>query len=159
MLGLQQRFQAGLSFHKKTTHIMAAIVISGLLNVGLNFWLVPLFGYMGAAVTTFVSYAFLLALMVVLSRRYFVWGFPFKTLGRADCGSAAMGAVLYLVGNSLTSCPVTNLIVAACIGVPVYLAVLFILREPQREEIEELLNLRKRILRRIQRPIQGSRNR
>ena len=40
---------------------MIVIIVSGLLNLGLNFILVPRYGYIAAAVTTFISYAFLLA--------------------------------------------------------------------------------------------------
>lgn len=146
LLGLQQRFQLGLAFHKKTYLIMIAVVVSGLLNLGLNFLLIPKYGYMAAAVTTLISYAFLLVLMIIISRRYFVWDFPFKTLGRVACASAIMGAIVYPVGSSLTSSTLVNLIAGVCIGVVVYFGVLLLLREPQKDEIQELSTIRKRIL-------------
>jgi O-antigen/teichoic acid export membrane protein len=146
LLGLQQRFQAGLVFRKKTTHIMAAIIAAGLLNLGLNFWLVPRFGYMAAAVTTLISYALLLAAMVVVSRKHFVWDFPFKSLGKVAGASAVMAAIVYPVGHWLTSSTLVNLIAGICIGVVVYLAMLFLLREPLKEEIEELRAVRRKML-------------
>jgi O-antigen/teichoic acid export membrane protein len=148
LLGLQQRFQAGPAFYKKTTHIMAAIIASGLLNLGLNFWLVPRWGYMAAAITTLISYAFLLATMVVISRRYFVWDFPFKSLGKVALASAVMAAIVYPIGSWLTSYALVNLIVGICIGIVVYFAMLLLLREPTKGETQELRALGRKILRR-----------
>jgi O-antigen/teichoic acid export membrane protein len=148
LLGLQHRFQAGLTFHKKTTHIMTVTIIAGLLNLGLNFWLVPRFGYMAAAVTTFISYAFLLAVMVFVSRKYFVWDFPFRSLGKVALASAVMAAVVYPIGNWLTSSALVNLIVGVCIGVVVYFVVLFLLREPNKGETQELRAMWRKIFRR-----------
>lgn len=149
LLGLQHRFQLGLAFYKKTYLIMIAIVVSGLLNLGLNFLLIPKYGYMAAAVTTLVSYAFLLTMMIFVSRRYFVWDFPFKTLGRAACASAVMGAIVYFIGNSLTTSNLVNLIVGICSGVVVYFGMLLLLREPQKDEIQELQSVIGRILGRV----------
>ena len=140
-LGLQQRFQAGLVFHKKTNLIMISIITSGLLNLGLNFLLVPRYGYMAAAVTTVISYAFLLVAMIIVSRRYFVWEFPLKSFAKIALASGVMGAVVYPVGNSFTSSTLLNLILGTCVGVVVYCLMLFLLREPQKEEIQALRSL------------------
>ena len=145
LLGLQQRFQAGLVFHKKTFLIMITIVVSGLLNLGLNFLLIPKYGYMAAAVTSLISYAFMLAIMIFASRRYFVWNFPFKTLGKVACASAIMGVIVYPVGNSLTSSTLANLFAGISIGILVYFLMLLLLREPHKEEIQELHSLTQRI--------------
>jgi len=148
-LGLQHRFQAGPVFYKKTNFIMFSIIASGLLNLGLNFLLIPKYGYMAAALTTLVSYAFLLFLMVVVSRRLFIWRFPFKSLERVVCASAIMGVIVYFVGNSLTPSTWINLVLGICLGVIVYFVMLFLLREPQKDEIQELRTVKSKILRRI----------
>ncbi len=144
-LGLQQRFQSGLVFYKRTNLIMAAVIVSGLLNLGLNFWLVPIYGYMAAAVTTFISYAFLLGVMIIVSRKYFVFDFPFKSLAKAACASAVMAAVVYPVGNSITSSAMANLFLGIVVGIVVYILMIFLLREPQKEEIQEMRIIRARI--------------
>ena len=148
-LGLQHRFQAGPVFYKKTNFIMYAIVASGLLNLGLNLLLIPNYGYIAAAITTLISYAFLLFLMVVISRRFFIWEFPFKSLERVVCASAIMGAIVYFVGNNSTLSTSINLISGICIGVVVYFGILFLLREPQMEETRVLCNFKNKILERI----------
>jgi O-antigen/teichoic acid export membrane protein len=141
LLGLQWWAQQGLLLYKRTNIITYAVVGAGLLNIGLNFLLVPEYGYIAAAATTFVSYAFLLMLMIIVSRRFFVWKFPFKSLGKITCASVVMGAVIYPVGNSLTSSTLLTLVVGISVGTVVYLLMLFLLREIQEEEIQELRGL------------------
>ena len=144
-LGLMQRFGAGLSFYKKTHLVMFCIIASGLLNLGLNFLLIPKYGYMAAAATTFISYAFLLMSMIFVSRRFFVWEFPFKSLGKISGASAVMGTVVYHMG-SLTSSALISLISGMLVGAVVYVVMLLLLRELQKEEIQELQELKSRIL-------------
>ena len=146
-LGLQQRFQAGPLFYKRTHFIMFSIVAAGLLNLGLNFLLVPQYGYRAAAATTLISYVFLLLLMVVISRRLFIWEFPFRSLAKATYASVIMGMVVYYVGNSLTSSVLVNLILGICVGATVYFLMLLLLREFSKEEIQMFHLLKQRVLR------------
>ncbi|MDY6794606.1 MAG: flippase [Actinomycetota bacterium] len=145
LLGLQQRYQSGLIFHKKTPHIMLATVASALLNVGLNFWLVPIYGYMAAAFTTLVSYAFLLIGMIVFSRKHFTFEFPYKSCGRAVLACLVMGAAAYWVGEYATSSNVVNLFSGIIVGILVYFAMLGILGEFRAEEIEALKSALRKI--------------
>jgi len=145
--GLNQRFGAGLSFSKKTHFFMYSLIISGLLNLGLNFLFIPKYGYMAAAVTTLISYAFLLLLTIIFSRRFFVWEFPFKSLAKAMCASSLMGIVVYHIGNSLTSSTLLNLILGVVIGVIVYFLMLFLLQEFKPSEIQAVLDLKTKITR------------
>lgn len=145
-LGLQQRFHAGFLFYKRTGIMTFAIVASGLLNLFLNFLFIPRYGYFAAAITTLISYAFLLFLMITLSQRFLVWQFPFKTLARVICASIVVGVVVYYVGNSLTSWNWLNLILGVLLGVLVYSTMLFLLREFQPEEKEAVKQVLKKYL-------------
>lgn len=137
-LGLQQRFQAGFLFYKKTSFITFAIVSSGLLNLFLNFLFVPRYGYFAAAITTLVSYVFLLFLMILLSRRFFVWQFPFKSLAKAACASAIMGISVYFVRIRLISSTLINLVFSVFLGGLIYFILLFLFREFQSAEKEAM---------------------
>jgi len=148
-LGLQQRFQVGLLFYKRTHFIMFSVIASGLLNLALNFLLIPQYGYIAAAFTTSISYAFLLFLMIIVSQRFFVWQFPFKSLAKVMCASSVMGIVVYHIGNNLTSSTLFNLILSIAVGVVVYFAILFLLRVPQKEELQELRIVKGKILGRM----------
>ena len=134
LLGLQQKFQMGFIFHRKTWNIAIAIIAGGLTNVVLNLLLVPRYGYMAAAVTTLIGYAVLLTVMVVTSRKFFVWDFPFKSLGRATLASIIMAAAIYPLSNSLTASPLVKLIVAVPLGLALYLALILLLGEVQPNE-------------------------
>lgn len=65
-----------LFLEKKTGLIPVVTVISGLVNVGLNLWLAPRYGIMGAAWATFVSYGLMLGLAWFIARR--VYPFPYE---------------------------------------------------------------------------------
>lgn len=149
LFGLQHRFQAGFIFHKKTRILTVAIIVSGLVNVGLNLLFVPEYGYMAAAITKLVGYVVLLAITIIFSRRYFVWRFPYKSLVKAAIASAVMASVVYLVGNSLTDSPLLNLISSICIGSIVYIFMLFSLHEIRDEEVKLLSEIGRKIYRRI----------
>ncbi|MBA7510562.1 lipid II flippase MurJ [subsurface metagenome] len=144
-LGLNQRFGVGLSFYKKTHFFMYSLIISSLLNLGLNFFFIPKYGYMAAAITTLISYVFLLVLTVIFSRRFFVWEFPFKSLAKSTFASAIMGTVVYYIGNNLTSLLWINLILGIFVGAIVYFAALLLLREFEQSEIQAILGLKNKI--------------
>lgn len=145
-LGLQQKFQAGLLYYKKTNFIAFAIVLSGLLNLFLNFLFIPRYGYFAAAITTLISYAFLLFLIIIFSRRFFMWKFPFNSLLKVSCSSTIMAIIVYYVGNSLTSSVLMNLISSICIGMAVYFLILLLLREFSQEEIQMFHLLKRKVL-------------
>lgn len=146
-LGLQRRFHDGLLLFKKTNFIAISIILSGLLNLFLNFLFIPKYGYFAAAITTLISYAFLLALMIIFSRRFFIWKFPFNSLLKVSCASAIMGIVVYYVGNSLTSSVLMNLILSICIGGTLYFLILLLLREFSQEEIQMFYLLKRKVFR------------
>jgi O-antigen/teichoic acid export membrane protein len=145
-LGLQQKFQAGFIFYKKTSFIAFLIVASGLLNLFLNFSFIPKYGYFAAAITTLISYSFLLFLMVIFSRRFFVWKFPFKSLVKVICASGIMGMAVYFVSNSLSSSVVVNLISGVCSGIVLYFLILLLLREFSKEELQFIHLLKQKVL-------------
>jgi len=133
-LGLQHRFQAGFIFYRKTGYITFSIFASGLLNVMLNFIYIPKYGYFAAAITTLISYAFLLFLMVIFSRRFFVWKFPFRSLINTTSASIVMGLIIFNIGNKLTSSVLINLIFAISLGELIYFMLLFLFQEFQAGE-------------------------
>jgi O-antigen/teichoic acid export membrane protein len=50
------------SYRKRTGLISLNTFIAGFVNIGLNYWLIPIFGYTAAAYTTFASYILLFVL-------------------------------------------------------------------------------------------------
>jgi len=146
LVGVSNIFSEGLTFHKRTDLLMFCYLGAGLLNIGLNFVFIPRYGYIGAAVATLSSYAFLLLLTINISRRFFIWEFPFKSFLKVAFSSAVMGIIVYPVGNSLTSSTLINLISGVCIGVVSYALMLLLLNELLKEETNEILSITRKIL-------------
>lgn len=69
---------------KKTKVIGIASTISALINIGLNLWLIPLYGMMGAAIATFAAYMILFLIHDFVVRRmdgyHYQWTFYIKGL-------------------------------------------------------------------------------
>ena len=61
----------GLLITKKTTLTSLAIAVGALLNIGLNFMLIPRFGMMGAAVATLAAYFAAFLLMYMFAQKYY----------------------------------------------------------------------------------------
>lgn len=145
LLGLQKRFNDGLLLCKRTNPIAFSIIAAGFLNILLNRVFVPEYGYFAAAITTFISYAFLLFVMVLFSRRFIIWKFPFVSLLRVSCASTIMGLIIFYVGNNLTSSALINIIFGIGIGVGVYFFALLILGEFSKEEIKVFTLLKHKV--------------
>lgn len=148
--GLQQLFYPGFGFYKKTHFIMLSLIVSGLVNLGLNFLLIPRFGYIAAAATTLISYTFQMVLVVLISRRFFIWKFPFRSLVKVICASVIMGFVIFFLGNDLTSSTIANLLCSIVFGFTVYFVILYLFGEFNSEEKDSirkcLLGLKFKIL-------------
>ncbi|MCD4811372.1 flippase [bacterium] len=144
-VGFSHRFSTCLGYHKRNDLNMICFLGAAVLNVLLNFIFIPTYGYIGAAATTFVSYAALLFLEIIISRRFFIWNFPFSSLGKTALASAVMAAVVYPIGNSFTSSVVMNLILGVAVGVVVYTLMLFVLREVNKQEIQTMKDIKARL--------------
>lgn len=100
--GLSQIVSTGLLIAKHTHRIAVNQVLAALVNLGLNFILVPRYGFVAAGATTLVGYVILLALQAEAGRRCLSWSFPFRTLRNVAIGSAASSlaaAGLYAVSG------------------------------------------------------------
>ena len=149
LVGFSHRFSTCLGYYKRSDLNMICFLGAAVLNVLLNFIFIPTYGYMGAAATTFASYAFLLFGEIIISRRFFIWDFPFKSLGKAAFASAVMAAVVYPVGNKFTSFVIVDLILGITVGVVVYTLMLFVLREVNRQEIQAMKAIKARLFIRL----------
>jgi O-antigen/teichoic acid export membrane protein len=93
---------------------MVTAVIGAALNVGLNFWLIPSRGPMGAAVATLVSYLVVFALRAVHARRFIRFRIPPLWLG---LNALLLGALCTLVSLSVRGWVWYSL--ALCLGLAV----------------------------------------
>lgn len=129
LLGLQRYFQLGLLFHKKTGIIMMILVASSALNIGLNFWLVPRGGFVAAGWTALAGYGVLTLLVIIVSRRYFTWIFPYRTLLKVVFSSLVMSGVIYGILGVFKSHSGVAICLAVIFGALSYGLVLLLIRE------------------------------
>jgi len=61
----------GITLSEKTIYFTYILVISALVNFGLNFLFVPLLSYYGASITTIIAYVINLILTYKIAQRYF----------------------------------------------------------------------------------------
>jgi O-antigen/teichoic acid export membrane protein len=66
-----QLIAIGIIISKKTWHYTWLIIVSALLNFGVNFYFIPKYGFVGAAFTTFLANFVYLVMAYFVSRYYF----------------------------------------------------------------------------------------
>lgn len=141
-LGLSQIFGFAFGYYKKTSLFMFCTVSAAFSNIILNFLLIPTYNYLGAAIGTLISYILLLLLTVIVSRQYYVWTFPFKTLIKSLLSSALMGLSVNYIYNFLDIKMLHRLITCILLATIIYLFLLFLLREFKLRDFINLISSR-----------------
>ena len=139
--GITNMFSMVIMCYKKTNLIMFGNLFTAMLNLGLNILLIPEYGYVTAALTTFIAFAVGMVIKIIISRYFLVWQFPFKSLLKITSASAMMALVIHYLGDGFTSSNLMNLIVQIFLGVVAYFVMLILLHEFQAEEIKEVRTL------------------
>lgn len=127
--GLQRNFQIGLLFDKKTKLIMYILILCGAINIFSNLLLVPKYGFIAAGYTTLLCYFLFAVITVVVSRKYFIWQFPFQTLMRVVVSCCAMSVTVLFVMWLEFNHWATTVCMSMGIGGIVYFAVLILMKE------------------------------
>lgn len=118
---------AGLYIHKRTVVLAGLVIGSTVLNIGLNFVLIPKLGIVGAALATLFAYVMLVASMHVVGARHLAISFPWASFVKFSIMALGMYG---LVTRIETGTPVLNLIVKVAAGGACY-AVLVVLLDRQ----------------------------
>lgn len=61
----------GITIKEKTWYFTLIIVITALFNVGVNFYFIPKYGFVGAGIATLLSYILYWSLAYILSQKFF----------------------------------------------------------------------------------------
>jgi O-antigen/teichoic acid export membrane protein len=87
--GMQFCVAPGIHITKSTKYLPAFSGAAAILNVGLNFLVVPRFGILGAAVSTTVTFLFLATMTTILSQRVYPIRYEYTRLAKI-AGAAAL---------------------------------------------------------------------
>lgn len=113
----------GIYFAEKLHKQSTIEWVAAIVNIGLNFWLIPLFGITGAALATFVSYLMLPILAWLVARQYLTVDYEWLRVARISivvlitCGLLFFSSVHFDANFlSLTLVSVSIFISFACVA-------------------------------------------
>ena len=93
----------GITLRKRTIYAPLVITAALVVNVALNFWLIPNYGAMGATISTLISFLIFCALRYWASNLFFKvryeWGRVFTILGVGSLMIAAFYLIDYIRGD------------------------------------------------------------
>jgi len=69
--GVYNIFLIGISVRRKTWFAVVFTTLAALINVGLNFMLIPFYGSMGAALSTLIAYLVLALIAYIVNQRFY----------------------------------------------------------------------------------------
>jgi len=67
LFGLAQFYNRGIYFKKKNIYLTVIVMIAVMINIALNFYYIPIYGYMAAAYTTLLSYLVMFAVTLFVT--------------------------------------------------------------------------------------------
>lgn len=133
---------------KKTNVSLIPVGAAAALNIAINLFLIPKFGYAGAAWATLISYLVGFVLVVIISLGYLPLRFPYLDSIKIAAASAVMGACLFgleigMIGGWLG---LALLIVA---GAVIYGLALLAVGEIKKSELQFVSSLPGALLKRL----------
>ena len=132
--GFAQYTNKAWALTSNTKMILRLNSISAVLNIALNFLLIPKFGYVVAAITTLASFVVYILLSLFLSRKIFHFRCGKRNIVNIAISSVAMYAVLCFLENHLGRGLLT-LAIEIMAGVVIYAMMLRVLQDKTMKTI------------------------
>lgn len=110
----------------KTGAFVWAMVPPVLLNLVLNWFMIPAYGIMGAVWATVICYAFACTIAVILARRYYPLPLPFRAAVEISGACLFMAACVHLAAVPDSLPDFVRLFLKAAIGGGAYLGVCWV---------------------------------
>jgi O-antigen/teichoic acid export membrane protein len=137
LMGLFQYVGKGFDIYKKTLLLASVFFISGLINVGSNILLIPIYGYMGAGIAKILSYLILLIMTIKIVHPIMAWRAPLRSLSKITLSAASMGVALILL-KRLLSASLMNVMLLTGVGVGIYFTLLLLSNEIKKSELNSV---------------------
>lgn len=123
-----------LGLVKKTYLITIILGVGALINVVLNFLLIPRINILGAAIATLIAFIFMALVMVLTAHKYFKFGLNPNFVAKSIVASGIMAFII----RQLSVSNLWTLIFAMLIAIVVYGILIFLLKGISKEEILDL---------------------
>ncbi|EMA53519.1 MULTISPECIES: oligosaccharide flippase family protein [Halococcus] len=129
--------QKAIEIEERTIVLFVGVAMTVVVNVITNVPLIMRFGYVGAAIATFVSFLLYAVFIYVVSRRFIPWRLPWHSLRNTAVASLAL-LVPYAAVFGLGWGSTLPLVVASVVGSAGYLGAIYLLGELQETELRKL---------------------
>ena len=123
---------AGIYIYKQSINLMVFVIGTVVLNIALNFALIPFFKLEGAAMATLISFSALTAMMYIYSVKYLYIKIPAKKISIYCVASMIMYFVITQIslGSNLY-----NLLSKVMVGIALYAIIIFIVERDIRNMV------------------------
>jgi O-antigen/teichoic acid export membrane protein len=98
--GLGRFFKWGALLRNKSYHVSAMVLASALVNIALNFVMIPLWDFFGAAVATLIAYVFWNVLKLYYSVKFYNLHFELGRIGHITVIGVGLYLASFLVANT-----------------------------------------------------------
>ncbi|MEK4716764.1 polysaccharide biosynthesis C-terminal domain-containing protein [Priestia sp. FSL W8-0524] len=131
----------GFEIMEKTKIMLFFVVISAVINVILNFILIPKYSYIGAAFSTMISMFIYPILIFVFSGKFIKWKLPYGSVIKIIFGAFCSMLVSLLLKPYIFGQVLLELIVGGLIYILVYLTILILTKELPIKQIKKILKI------------------
>lgn len=122
----------------KTKIVIWSVTVGTLLNLGLNIWLIPICGAIGAAISTLIAEFGVLVYQIIAGRKYYPFALSELFNFRYMLGTLAMGVIVFFTVMPISN-DILKLLIGITEGVIVYYAFLLIFKDPMVTDINNYL--------------------
>ena len=128
-----------LIVNRQEKYCLNATVVSAIVNVGLNFVLMPWLGMIGAAITTVLAEFVNCVMQIHFSKPFFNWRtLEIKPVMSCVCGSVAIGVICMICNWNFDS-SLLRMISAVLISVVIYAGILIFMKNPYAQDTIEII--------------------
>lgn len=123
-----------LIVNRQEKFCLKATIISAIVNVGLNFVMIPWLGMIGSAITTVIAEFVNCVMQIHFSKPFFDWRkLDIKPVISCVCGSNMIGVVCMICNRSFDS-SLLKMISTVLISAVVYMCTLIVMKNPYAQE-------------------------
>ena len=103
-LGIYSVFTVGIFIEEKSLYVPFITVAGAAVNIGVNFWLIPVMGIMGAALATLAAYFVMAVIYFFVTQRFYKINYEYGKIGKIFIALAAAAVIYYVqyAGGLLT---------------------------------------------------------
>jgi O-antigen/teichoic acid export membrane protein len=133
--GLFQIFINISIIYKKTIHNLWIQVCSVVVNLSLNFILIPFIGIIGAAIASLSSFIVMSSLSYTITKKYLRFKFDIKFISKITLSSFLMAIIVYVLQNYMSLFP------QIFIGIVTYFIFCYVFKIFNKQELSFFKNM------------------